>query len=403
MHTTKTLPSQISLKSGLALSYSHRDFDESQYQYNHTGIASLPNGDPNEYVRAENLWSSENRDGVYLSDASIRANNYEARQQVRAAYFLTEVPLQRLTLSTGLRYEGTDLSLVSEDEQQGEGKLNVHDLLPSLSLTYRTQAVTLRSAYGRTLARPTFRELAPYASFNFIGDYILVGNPLLTRTTIHNLDLSAEHYPSRGEIFSVGLFYKGFQNPIERTFNIKAPTPELTFRNVSKAQVVGIETGMKKRLNTLHEILNGFTAGANLAWIYSWVRIDEEELQLIRAYEPSAASTRPMYGQSPYIVNFYLTYKSEQNLEATLSYNTFGRRISVITPGVPSIYELPRHALDANVSTKLNRSWRMRFSVRDILNASYRFAQEFNDQRYFAQKYQLGTNYSLSFSYLIEK
>ena len=404
MHTTKTLPSQVSLKSGVAFSYSHRDFDESQYQYNHTGIASLPNGDPNEYVQTENLWSLENRDGVYLSEASIQANSYTAGQQIWASYFLTEIPLQRLTLSAGLRYEGTDLSLTSEDEQQGEGKLNVHDLLPSLSLTYKTQAITLRSAYGRTLARPTFRELAPYASFNFIGDYILVGNPSLTRTTIHNLDLSAEHYPSRGgEMFSVGLFYKDFRHPIERTFNIKAPTPELTFRNVAQAQVVGIETGMKKRLDALHEVLNGFTAGANLTWIYSWVRIDEEELQLIRAYDPLAASTRPMYGQSPYIINMYLTYKRKQDLEATLSYNTFGRRISVITPGVPSIYELPRHDLGVNISKRLNNSWRMSFSVRDILNASYRFAQELNEQKYFAQRYQLGTNYSLSFSYLIEK
>ena len=403
LHTTKTLSSQITLQSGLAFSSSQREFSESQYQYSHTGVAKLPNGEPDEYIRAENLWSTENPNGTYLTDASIRANNYEANQQVWAAYFLTNIPLHMLTLSTGLRYEGTDLSLISKDQQKDEGKLHVHDLLPSLSLSYKTDDITLRSTYGRTLARPTFRELAPYASFDFIGDYVLVGNPSLKRTAIHNIDLAAEHYPSRDEIFSAGLFYKEFHQPIERTFNIKAPTPELTFRNVSKAQVLGAEAGMKKKLDALHERLNGFTLGANLAWIYSWVRIDAEELQLIRAYNSSASSRRPMYGQSPYVINFYLTYKRLQNFEATLSYNTFGRRISVITPGVPSIYELPRHALDINLSKKLNKAWRMRFSVRDILNASYRFAQELNEQKYFAQKYRLGTNFSLSFSYLIEK
>lgn len=48
------------------------------------------------------------------------------------------------------------------------------------------------------LARPTFRELAPYASFDFVGDFTLIGNKDLKRTLVNNCDLRWERTAAPG-------------------------------------------------------------------------------------------------------------------------------------------------------------------------------------------------------------
>ena len=407
LHLTKSLTSKAQLKAGAAATRQQRRFDEDQYRYSDSQVGILPQGDPNAYIAADNLWTSDNQEGTYLVDATIAANNYEAIQQVWAGYLLWEQPLLReqLTLSVGLRYEGTQMSLESQDLTKGEANLQLHDMLPSLQLNYKAieERLVLRTAYGRTIARPSFRELAPFASFDFIGDYILVGNSSLKRSRIHNLDLSAEYYPRPGELFTLGVFYKYFQDPIERTFNIEAPTSELTFRNVPKAQVLGLEAGLKKRLDELSGgFLSPFSVGANFTWVHSWVQIDREELQLIRAYDPSAKSRRAMYGQSPYSTNAFLQYADKKGFEGAISYNVFGKRISIIAPGAPSVYELPRHGLDANIGKRFGRYWKARVSLRNILDADFRFAQDFQSATYFVQRYRQGRTLSLSLSYTIE-
>ena len=403
---THLLTSRTSLKAGGALSLQDRGFEEEQYRYSNLQVGIIPDGDPNAYISEENLWAPGSQSGVYLVDGTIAANNYEASQRVWASYLLVEQALfdQRVKLSAGLRYEGTDMFLKSKDEQKTEGELGLHDFLPSLQLNYKTyeERIVLRAAYGRTIARPSFRELAPFASFDFIGDYILVGNPLLQPTRVQNMDLSAEYYPRGGELMTLGLFYKYFHDPIERTFNISAPAPELTFRNVPKAQLLGFETGLKKRLDTWGRLLSAFSLGSNFTWVHSWVEIDPEELKLIHTYDPAASSSRPMFGQAPYSVNAFLQYEDRRGFEGTVSYNIFGDRISVITPGGPNIYERSRHSLDANLSKRISKRWKTKLSLRNILDAPFRFVQDFENQSYFTQRYQQGRTFSLSFSYLVE-
>ena len=406
LHLKRILTQRSRLKIGGAVSRQQRQFNEEQYRYSSLHIGTLPSQDPDSYIADENLWTSGSQEGVYLVDATISANNYEASQYVWAGYLLWEKQLlgEQLTLSTGLRYEGTQMSLKSKDLSKSEGNLDLHDFLPSFQLNYKAveDRLVLRAAYGRTIARPSFRELAPFASFDFIGDYILVGNPSLRRSRIHNIDISSEYYPRPGEHFTLGAFYKHFQDPIERTFNISAPSPELTFRNVPKAQVLGLEIGIKKRLDKVANFFTPFSVGANFTWVYSWVQIDNDELKLIRAYNSSAEERRAMYGQSPYSINAFLQYEDKRGFEGALSYNIFGKRISVITPGGPSVFELPRHRLDASISKHFGNRWKAKIGIRNILDATFRFAQDFQSETYFAQRYRQGRTFSLSFSYTVE-
>ena len=406
IHYRNEISESLTLKTGVSYNIRFRVFEESQYRYNSEQAALVPNGNPNEYVSGQNIWSTDNEEGSYLSDATISANNYEGRQQVWATYLSAEKELfDHLTLKLGARYEGTALSLISRDEALEEGRLLLHDILPSAQLAYRPWGdwLVFRTAYGRTIARPSFRELAPFASFDFIGDYLLQGNPKLVRSLIDNIDLSVEYYPQPGETFSLGLFYKHFQQPIERTFNIVASNAELTYRNVDRAQAMGLELGFAKNMAFIAPFFSSFTLGGNFTYMYSWVQIDKEELVQERALNPNASARRPLFGQSPFIVNATLNYESPKNgWEGTLGYNFFGKRLSVVTPGGPNVYELPRSLLDLSIGKHFSQRWKLRFSARNLLNARFAFAQTLNDNRFYAAQNRRGRVFSMSCSYTIE-
>ena len=78
------------------------------------------------------------------------------------------------------------------------------DWLPSINLTYILSSdMNLRFGFNKTLARPEFREIAPFSYFDFIANELVQGNPGLTRTLVDNYDLRFEIFPGAGELFAV--------------------------------------------------------------------------------------------------------------------------------------------------------------------------------------------------------
>ena len=110
------------------------------------------------------------------------------------------------------------MNIVTKDSTYEKGELRNHDLLPSVSLIYQLKDnMNLRLVYGKTLARPTFRELAPFPSWDFANGFFFIGNPELNRTLIDNYDVRWEWFVRPCEIIALSTFYKKFHNPIERT------------------------------------------------------------------------------------------------------------------------------------------------------------------------------------------
>ena len=258
----------------------------------------------------------------------------------------------KLRIIVGVRLETADIHSESYNPDKPVGNLTNSDLLPALNIYYGlSKMMNLRGAYTRTLARPTFRELAPYASFDFQGDYVVVGNAALERTLIDNVDLKWEWFMTPIEIFSVGIFYKRFFNPIERTFNPEAGNDELTWRNVDEAKVFGLEADLRKQLDFIPTLRN-FKLGLNVTFVKSLVNVDERELSTIHATEPDYPSARVMFGQSPYIINALLSYDNiESGWQSNVSYNVIGKRmVMVILGGTPNIYEQPAGLINFNIS-----------------------------------------------------
>jgi TonB-dependent receptor len=405
------------IKAGAAYLYKQREFREQRYSFaaNNTRYQ----GDLNSYFADSNMviWNAgenqfeRNGQGLYLIDNLDPANNYDADQQVTAAYAMTDLPLtRRLRLIAGLRMEHTAIRLRSFSEVvlqrypsvDGQAKLlNNLDFLPSLNMIYDfSERMKLRASYSRTLARPSFRELAPFASFDVEGGYILVGNPDLQRSLIDNVDLRWEFYPSASEVVSVSAFYKHFQNPIERTFNPEQPNGEFTFRNVASAFLYGAEFELRHNLSRWHRALAPFTLATNFSYVYSRTQIDPRELAQMRANDLDAADTRAMFGQSPYALNCLLSYQNQKGTNANLAFNVAGARIAYITIGAtPEIYELPRPWLNFNFSQKVYKGLHLTFSANNLLLTQYQEVLQFKGQVYQTQANPLGAVISFGIKY----
>jgi outer membrane receptor protein involved in Fe transport len=182
-------------------------------------------GNPNAYVDEQAGVVGEDdrgrtRFGTYVRDFTDPRNNYDGDQTIGAGFLMVEVPvpgLPSLTFIGGARVEHTDMSIATLGETPRRGAFTTTDLLPSGNLKWALRDnMNLRLAYGRTIARPTFREFAPFESFQFVGDYIERGNPDLTRTRVDNFDLRWEWFVQPGELLSASVFYKDFTDPIRR-------------------------------------------------------------------------------------------------------------------------------------------------------------------------------------------
>jgi hypothetical protein len=85
-----------------------------------------------------------------------------------------------------------------------------------------------------------------------------------------------------------------------------------------------------------------------------------------------------MYGQSPWIVNAFVTYKNDSiGLMANLTYNVQGKKLAVIGVGlIPDVYEQPFHSLNMKISKTFGKvhegesspRWQGSFRATNLLN-----------------------------------
>ena len=395
------------LKAGGSFQRKARDFNERFFTYQPAGGAYNYQGDPATFF-SENAGIIDGTPedptfGLYISDATSERNQYTGEMNVGAGYLMGDLLLtDRFRFIGGARVEFTDMTTESAEESLPLGEINETDVLPSASLVYAlTDEMNVRAAYGRTLARPTFREFSPYSVYDFAIDGIFAGNPDLDRTLIDNFDLRWEWFYRPGMIVAASGFYKQFADPIERTINPESANLEVQYRNVPEARVYGLEFEARTDLRVLGGPGQYFSLGGNLTLVQSEVDIDPRELEVIQVYDPSASDTRPMQGQSPYVFNLDLSFEQyDWGTTASLFYNLFGDRLfAVAQAGSPDFFEQPRGVLDLLVSQELGRGFSLSASAKNILGAEYRVVQEFKGQEFINQLNDRGQRFSIGVSY----
>jgi len=399
------LSSPVQFKTGAAYLRKEREFSERKFNYRDNSLDfSDFGGSVETFFSSENVGIVGEDNGRFtfgntIEEGTRMANSYDGTQEVLGLYAMVDFPiLRRLRFVGGARYETTDIGIVSRDTTQAAGEIAEGDVLPSLNLIYALQDnMNVRASATGTLARPTFREIAPFTSFSFAGGPEISGNPELERTLISNYDMRWEWFPHPGEVFAVSAFYKYFKDPIERVFI--SNNNQVTFVNVPNATVYGVEFEVRKNMGWLAGPLRHLTANANLALIESTVDIPEREREFAEGFD--IGDTRPFQGQSPYVFNVGLAYENyDSGTSATLSFNRFGERLaSVSLGGAPNIFERPRNDLFASVGQRVFRRFGMRLSVDNVLGADFVEAQEYKGATFETTRYRLGRIVKLSFSY----
>lgn len=435
------------IKFGGFYSRKDRDFEELAYEYDQASGLTLDDvmADPNLFFADDNLgfigvnesngWnilsqyiiSQTNLSNSYVGGLReipvsedgepidpILANAPPGGVTISAAYAMSTLQVtNRLKAIFGARFETTDMFVASRrplrnptdsmDVADETAIIDTDNILPALNLVYEVSPNSnIRFGYSTTLARPSMREVAPFASFGFIGDPTTFGNPNLSITTIDNFDLRFEHFPEGrgGEVLAASLFYKDFTDPIVRTFRLGGEEQQFTWTNSESAYLFGVELEARKRLDFISTALSNFTFGGNFAYIQSEQTIDSLEFFLITETDPSRTdNSRAFSGQSDFVVNANLTFADENGLEATLAYNFFSDRLfSIGSIGSPDIFERGRATLDLLVSKEFG-NFKLSFQARNLINPNFETFSEFSGETYLFNSFQRGRSFGFGLSY----
>ena len=392
----KTKNQTQTIKGGYFFQVKDRLFDSRPFAiYNQSGSSQF------QYLPQDQVFSPSNfgngsDNKLYFNELSGSSYRYIANSILNAGFLQLDNQVNsNLRIVWGLRVENFDQvigSLRKSDPRHVYNKVN--DFLPGLNMTYKLDSKTnFRVSASQTVVRPEFRELSTFQFYDFDLSATIAGNTGLVRTKVSNFDLRYELYPRSGELFTVGVFYKYFKNPLEAYINpVAGDGSTYNLLNAEEANGFGAELDFRKKLD-FSSALKNFTVQGNLSYIYNRVK----------------SLDRAMQGQSPYLINAAVQYDLEKHgISTTLLFNQIGRRIALVGGSdQPPIWENPRPVLDLQIAKKiLKNKAELKLNISDIINKQAIFYTDLNDNKKyddatdaFAIKRKYGSNISFSFGY----
>ncbi len=393
------------LKTGVFTSNSERTYKERTFTYNGNAGFTDPL-DPNTFLPGNLYYNTTtttrgtNYQFVRYLTSELGNSSYRGQQDIHAFYAMATVPVAKsLRLVGGVRFESTDLRISSDSAAVGGANAVIQqtDLLPAAGVICDLRSnLTLRLSFSQTITRPTYREIAAVRSYDLPTDTLLDGNPNLQITAIKNYDARLEWFPRPGEVFAASVFYKDLTQPIEKYSQNQEGTI-LTYINRDAAKLYGVELEARKSLDFLDPLLSGFSLGMNLSIIKSEVKVTDIERNNKGRF---ATDTRPLYDQSPYILNADFNYDNPWlGTSVTLTYSLAGERIFFVNPSGPDIYEHPPTTLDLVISQRLTPHLRLKFSAKNLLDPAYQVTYDKRPDENVYTSYKRGRTFGVSLAY----
>ncbi len=404
-----------SLKIGAFAQYRTRDF-ENRYIGSIVALNAPPDISSILQRPIETLFAADaiNKGAYTLADGSTDGDQYKAKATTTGGYVMLDNKVtEKFRVVWGARLESYHIDLNTLIKK--EVNKTWTDILPSANLTYSlNEKSNLRASYFRSVARPELREMANLGYYDYELSAIVKGTTSLERSQIDNVDLRYEWYPRAGEIISASVFYKHFNKTLESLVYGDASAYEISPTNNKSAQNIGAEIEVRKKLDFIadKELLKNLSFYMNLAYINSKVNITPYYVR------NTLIDSRPLTGQSPYVINTSLGYTSTNGkFSANVLYNLIGQRLYLIGQGrLGNVYESPRNLLDFQASYAVTKHSEFRINIKDILNNPVRFYfdqdsdKKFGtvgfadgkinpDQDWILQQYKPGRSVSLTYSY----
>lgn len=375
---------EMTLKTGVFTEFRNRTFSARNLGYKIARTSQFDWSLP--YESVESVFSDENingTDGIMLDEQTNPSDSYTSETSLLAAYAALTLPVgARIKIHGGFRAEKSIVNLDSyaadatNPPTEEDAVHYVSDtllLLPAINVTYSlSERSLIRGAYGQTVNRPEYREIAPMSFYDYELKAVISGNDSLTFARISNFDLRYEFYPDHYSMFSVGVFAKQFKNAIEYKVIPTGSGMQYSFQNTPEAWVNGVETEFRlsgDRFKGL-PVLKNFTFIFNGALMSSKISFGDESLE----------ENRALQGQSPFIVNAALFYQNDSlAFNAGLMYNLVGKRISFAGDpfsGNPHVYEMASGQLDMSLGKQFGKHIEVKASAKNILNQQVEYRQD---------------------------
>ena len=364
----------------------------------------------NEILSPTNIY---NHGGFLPAEDTKPTDSYFASNLLNSSFAMLTIGIQQWTLTGGIRHERNIQVLKTSDqlEKPLEQSDKIEALLPSASLSHRfAENWAFRATYGKSLNRPEFRELAPFAYYDFVQNLVSEGNPELQTPLLHNYDARIECYPSSSEMISVGFFYKNFVHPIELALDPTSTPWSYRPYNALSAYSKGIELDFRYSMKHIIDapVIRNILLVGNACIVKSKVQITQDG-------DGASTRARAMMFQSPYVINGGLYYNNDSTgIGFAVMYNVTGPRLTMAgINGLPDVYEMPRHVLDIQLTLgselithgKLKQI-QLKLGIQDALNQPYMLLQDANGtgglvkgQDQLRQQYARGTYYTAAISY----
>jgi TonB-dependent receptor len=294
-------------------------------------------------------------DFITTSSLGTDPSNYDLIEKVAAGYIMNTIDLSsRVRLVAGVRFENTDLSTISFDNQTNtlsdRASGSYLTVLPSASLRYAlTPNSYLRFVYGRGLSRPDPQDIAQSVTYTTTGspgslkNTATLGNPNLRAEIGDNIDVLFEHYLNPFGMISGGFFYKRLSSPIvTSTFVLDnfqpspvAPLGTYTVTqpiNAGSAWITGFEASYIQHLTFLPGALGGLGISANYGYTASRANglVGRSDHPRLLRNAPNTWNISPTYDRGRISIRVGISY----NQANIYSYEfTDGTNGSDVTPG----------------------------------------------------------------------
>ncbi len=365
------------------------------------------------------------------------ASDFESEEDIVAGYMMAEANAHRLSVVAGVRVEDVEFDSQAQQvlevaagapdpdgaftlaaEANGRrvftapiaGRDAYTDILPSINATYQlTDALKLRAAYYRAVARPNFEDVVPSTRFvldpsgGLIG---FAGNADLNRQIADNFDLGAELTVRDSGVFAVTLFRKDIEDFIARQrlqgeaardvigFGDPATGVDiLTPLNLNDTTINGLEVDYRQAFTFLPGPLDGLVLNVNYTYLDG-----ETTLEGATNGAPSRTVTPPRLSENLY--NVILGYdRGPVELRAAVTFrDEFLEVIDGAGQGL-DIFVEDQMDLDFSANVRLARGLRLFGALSNIDDEPFTSFIRNADERLLSQFDEFGFTGNLGLSY----
>ncbi|KLE34667.1 TonB-dependent receptor domain-containing protein [Aurantiacibacter luteus] len=345
---------------------------------------------------------------------------FRAGLEIHAGYGkINWEPVTGIQIDAGVRYEDAVQSVNPAQRFLTPGPSDASTLLensywlPGATVTWEaTDALQLRAAASRTIARPQFRELIFQTYYDPETNRQFNGNPFLVDSELTNYEVRAEYYFGGRDRASIAGFYKDIANPIE-AFSSFSDNAQLTsFANAPSATLYGIEADLAYTFDLVN-LGDAFATKelalfANYTFTQSDISVQADDVTRLFPGGETPASNLfadgvPLTGQSDHLANVQISLEDTERLQQFTVLMTYAseRVTSRGTAALPDIVENPGFGLDLVFRqgfTLMGSEAELKVEARNLLGRRNEEYQGEGAQRIEVNTYDVGTTLGASLS-----